>query len=139
MSAQATMSQQRFARDADRALLAGVCAGIANYFGFNLRVTRLLAVIGFFVAMPFTLITYFAIVLLVPAESNRHGYELRCCGRRRRRRMSRRERKEAAAESEREAAETISRRAKSLDERLARIEKYVTSTRYDLDREFRKL
>lgn len=139
MSAQATMSQQRFARDADRALLAGVCAGIANYFGFNLRVTRLLAVIGFFVAMPFTLITYFAIVLLVPAESTRHGYTIRCCGRRRHRRMSRRERKEAAAESEREAAETISRRATSLDERLARIEKYVTSTRYDLDREFRKL
>ena len=139
MSAQATMSQQRFARDADRALLAGVCAGIANYFGFNLRVTRLLVVIAFFVAMPITLITYFAIVLLVPAESNRYGYRDRDCGRRRRRRMSRRERKEAAEESKRQAAEAISRRTKSLDERLARIEKYVTSTRYDLDREFRKL
>lgn len=139
MSAQATMSQQRFARDADRALLAGVCAGIANYFGFNLRVTRLLVVIAFFVAMPITLIVYFAIVLLVPAESGRHGYTIRACGRRKRRRMSRRERREAAEESERQAAEAVSKRANSLDERLARIEKYVTSTRYDLDREFRNL
>lgn len=142
MSAQATMSHRHFARDADRALLAGVCAGIANYFGFNLRVTRLLVIIAFFVAMPITLITYFAIVCLVPAESSRGGYTGGGCGRRRRRRprrMSRRERREAAEESQRQAAESVNRRAQSLDERLARIEKYVTSTRYDLDREFRNL
>lgn len=139
MTAHATMSQQRFARDADRALLAGVCAGIANYFGFNLRVTRLLVIIAFFVAMPITLITYFAIVCLVPAESRRHGYTVRACGRRRHRRMSRRERREAAEESRQQAAESVRERAQSLDERLARIEKYVTSSRYDLDREFRNL
>ncbi len=139
MTAQATMAERRFARDADRALLAGVCAGIANYFGFNLCVTRFLVIIAFFVAMPLTLIVYFAIVCLVPAESSRHGYTVRACGRRRRHRMSRRERREAAEESRRHAAETVSRRAQALDERLARIEKYVTSSRYDLDREFKNL
>lgn len=139
MTAQATMSHRRFVRDADRALLAGVCAGIAGYFGFNLRVTRLLVIIAFFVAMPITLITYFAIVCLVPAESRRHGYMAGPCGRRRRRRPSRRERREEAEESRRQAAESFSRRAQSLDERLARIEKYVTSSRYDLDREFKNL
>ncbi|MDH3339189.1 MAG: PspC domain-containing protein [Gammaproteobacteria bacterium] len=140
MTAQATMSRQRFVRNADKALLAGVCAGIADYFGFNLRVTRLLVIIAFFVAMPITLITYFAIVFLVPAESNRHGYTTGpCCGPRRRRRMSRREIREAAEESHRQAADSVRQRAQSLDERLARIEKYVTSSRYALDREFRKL
>jgi len=139
MTAQATMSHRRFVRDADRALLAGVCAGIAGYFGFNLRVTRLLVIIAFFVAMPITLITYFAIVCLVPAESRRYGYTAGPCGRRRRRRLSRRERREEAEESRRQAAESLSRRAQSLDERLARIEKYVTSSRYDLDREFKNL
>ena len=139
MSAEATMTGRRFVRNADKALLAGVCAGIADYFGFNLRVTRLLVIIAFFAAMPVTLITYFAIVCLVPAESKHGAYVTRPCGRRRRRRMSRRERREAAEESRRQAAESVSRRAKSLDERLARIEKYVTSSRYDLDREFRNL
>ncbi len=142
MTAQATMSQRRFVRNADKALLAGVCAGIADYFGFNLRVTRLLVIIAFFVAMPMTLIVYFAIVCLVPAESSRHGYTVRACGRHRRhrrRRMSRKERREAAEESRRHAAESVSRRAQALEERLARIEKYVTSSRYDLDREFRNL
>ena len=134
------MSHRRFVRNADKALLAGVCAGIADYFGFNLRVTRLLVIIAFFVATPITLISYFAIVCLVPAESSRHGYTTGpCCGPRRRRRMSRREKKEAAEETQRQAAEAVSRRAQSLDERLARIERYVTSSRYDLDREFRNL
>jgi len=138
MSAHATATERRFVRNADRAWLGGVCAGIADYFGFNLGVTRLLVVIAFFAAMPVTLIAYFAMVCLVPAES-KFGYTRSCCGPRRRRRMSRRERREAAEEARRDAAEAVSRRAKSLDERLARIEKYVTSSRYDLDREFKKL
>lgn len=139
MTAHATMSERRFVRNADKAWLAGVCAGIADYFGFNLRVTRLLVVIAFFAAMPVTLITYFAIVCLVPAESSGRPYRSRyCCGRRRRR-MTRRDRKEAAEAARRQTREDISRRARSLDERLARIEKYVTSSRYELDREFRNL
>ncbi len=138
MTAHATATERRFVRNADRAWLAGVCAGIADYFGFNLAVTRLLVVIAFFAAMPITLIAYFAMVCLVPAES-KFGYRTSRCRRRRERRMSRRERREEAEVSRREAAEAVSRRAKSLDERLARIEKYVTSSRYDLDREFRNL
>jgi len=132
MTAYASTSQGRFTRNADRAVLGGVCAGIADYFGFNLRVTRLLAIIAFFVAMPVTTLTYIAVVLLVPAESAGGT-------RRKRRRMSRRERREAAAEARREAADALGERARSLDERLARVEKYVTSSRYDLDREFRNL
>jgi hypothetical protein len=33
----------------------------------------------------------------------------------------------------------IRRRCKSLDKRMAHLEKYVTSSRYNLDREFRNL
>ncbi len=41
-----TMSAQpnrRFYRDRDNAWLGGVCAGLAGYLGFNLKVTRFLA------------------------------------------------------------------------------------------------
>ena len=143
MTAYASTAHGRFVRDADRACLAGVCAGIAGRFGFNLFVTRLLAVIAFLAVTPIALIVYFAIVFLVPSESARGIYRADRESRRRRRRTSRRERRQAeddAREQAREQArEDFDRQCESLDERLARIEKYVTSTRYNLDREFRNL
>jgi len=139
MTANASTFQGRFTRNADKAFLGGVCAGIADYFGFNLRVTRLLAIIAFCVAMPVTILVYVALVLLVPAESGRYSYTVERELRHKRRRMSRRERKQAAEDARQDAAAALDERARSLDERLARVEKYVTSSRYDLDREFRNL
>ena len=146
MTARATQYERRFMRNADEAMLGGVCAGIADYFGFNLRVTRLLVLIAFFVWMPVTLIGYAAVVLLVPARSDRYGYEERLYCRRHKRRAHRETRRQKR-EREREQAEAarrmetdaVDRRCRTLDERLARIEKYVTSSRYELDREIRKL
>ena len=145
MTAYATTAERRFVRSSDRACLGGVCAGIADYFGFRLFAVRAIFIVALLFAFPFALLTYLAIVFLVPADSTRYEYvverEVRC--RRRRRRMSRKERRaaEAAIEAEEKAraAERVRERYRSLDERLARIEKYVTSSRYDLDREFRNL
>ena len=123
---------ERLYRDADRAMLGGVCAGLARYLGFNLKVTRFLAIIAFLCAMPFAVIGYIGAVLLIPASSSRtHDaatYE--------------EIRKEELREEIRRAKPTVSevrRRYESMDERLARIEKYVTSSRYNLDEEFRRL
>jgi phage shock protein C len=141
MTARATTYERRFMRNADKALLGGVCAGIADYFGFNLRVTRLLVAIACLVWTPVTLLSYIAVVLLVPARSDRYGYEerLHCRRRRRARRETRRERREREAEARRMEANAVDRRCRSLDERLATIEKYVTSSRFELDSEFRNL
>ena len=73
MTAYTDVHERRFYRDADRATLGGVCAGIADYFGFNLCVTRFLAVIAFLMAMPMVVVAYIAIVLLVPARSFRRA------------------------------------------------------------------
>ena len=142
MTAYVSTHDRRFTRDADRGVVAGVCAGIADYFGFRLFAVRAIFIIALFVAFPFAALTYIAIVLLVPSESRYEVVverEIRC----RRRRMSRREQRRADAEArEQEQArktEQVRERYRSLDERLARIEKYVTSSRYDLDREFRNL
>ena len=67
MSRYDTVPSRRFFRNRDRAMIAGVCAGLADYFGFNLRITRILAFISLLMAMPMTLLVYFGIVLLVPA------------------------------------------------------------------------
>jgi phage shock protein C len=141
MTAYVSTHDRRLTRDADRGVVAGVCAGIADYFGFRLFAVRAIFIIALFVAFPFAALTYIAIVLLVPSESRYEVVverEIRC-----RRRMSRRERRRVEAElREQEQArktERVRDRYRSLDERLARIEKYVTSSRYDLDREFRNL
>lgn len=128
MSEHHSISGRRFYRNRDRAMVAGVCAGIADYFGFNLCVTRFLAVISLLMAMPVTLLLYFGTVLLVPAASGRErkaDYDP--------------EFRRAVRSAPRQTLSEVKRRFQSLDSRLARLERYVTSSRFDLDQEFRKL
>ena len=122
----------RLYRDTDRAVLGGVCSGLARYLGFNLKVTRFLAVIAFLCAMPFAVIGYLAAVFLIPSLPSTTYDE------------SRYEeiRKEELREEIRRVKPTVGevrKRYESMDERLARIEKYVTSSRYELDEKFRRL
>ncbi|MGI9271154.1 MAG: PspC domain-containing protein [Woeseiaceae bacterium] len=148
MSASETYRSRAFYRSADRAVLGGVCAGISDYFGFNLKVLRAMAVIAFVCAMPMTVIAYLAVVFLIPARSgtrNEH-YERparkeKMCrrDRRRARKQARREAEQKAQAAPSEAAAVVRSKCQSLDERLATLEKYITSSRYQLDQEFRKL
>jgi len=150
MSSYSETSSHRLYRDADRAVLGGVCAGLAGYFGLNLKVTRLLAVIAFFMAMPFAVFGYLAMVFLIPAET-RGDYErvieTRCCWRMGRAGRKARRREERRAESrevpDRAASgpniRDVRERYSSLDKRLAELEKQVTSPRFQLEQEFRKL
>ena len=138
--------ERRLYRDADRAVLGGVCAGLAGYLGFNLKVTRILAFIAFLMAMPIAIIGYLAAVFLIPSASSlNYGYETEeYVYRRRRSRKSRKERKsrkdqESAATSRSSTAVDIDRRCRSLDERLARLEKLVTSRRFQLEQELNRL
>lgn len=123
-----SFQRRRFIRNRDRAMVAGVCAGLADYFGFNLRATRFLAFICLLVSMPFTLLFYFAIVFLVPAgpdPARRPDYDA--------------EFQKAVRSDPAQTLSDIRRRFQSLDSRLARLERYVTSPRFSLDQEFRKL
>jgi phage shock protein C len=142
MSAYVSNARCGLSRDADRALVAGVCAGLARHFGFNLRVTRVLAVIAFLTAMPFFLVAYTIAVIVLPSQSSGDEYVVeRIVRRRRHRRKSRREwhGEEDVDVARREAEVQVAERARALEERLARIEKHITSSRYRLEEEFGKL
>jgi len=120
--------QRRFYRNADKAMVAGVCAGLADYFGFNLKVTRLLAFLSLFMAMPVTLLVYFATVFLVPSApdiSSQANVDARF--------------RQALRSSPGQTVNDVKRRFQSLDARLARLERYVTSPKFNLDQEFRRL
>ena len=132
MNCCAGIQGRRLYRDSDRAMLGGVCAGLATPLGFNLKVTRFLAVVAFFCAMPITIIGYLAAVFLIPAASSKTFDDA----------SSEEVRKERLREEILRAKPTVNEvreRYKSMDERLAKIEKYVTSSRYELDEEFRRL
>jgi phage shock protein C len=148
MTAYDTYAPRRFYRSADRAVLGGVCAGFADYFGLNLRVLRLLALIAFFVTMPLVGIVYLAIVFLIPArasmgrESGHVSHEPpRRCRKERRadKKRARREAKQKSSHAAAEVAAQIRGKCQSLEQRLVSLEKYITSSRYQLDSEFRRL
>ncbi len=123
-----SISRRKFYRSRDRAVLGGVCAGMADYFGFNLKMTRVLAVVSLFMAMPVTLIAYFGTVFLVPVapdDSRQPNYDP--------------EFRKAVRSSPRQTLSDVRRRFQSLDSRMARLERYVTSSRFNLDQEFKKL
>ena len=150
MTSYGEMSAGGLYRDADRAVLGGVCAGLAGHFGLNLKVTRFLAFIAFLMAMPFAVVAYLAAVLLIPAVSQRHKEvvaETRCCwGMRKARRSTRSRRSRERDETRQQTAvpagpsvKDVRERYQSLDKRLAELEKQVTSPRFQLEQEFRKL
>lgn len=118
----------RFRRLSDRGMIGGVCAGIADYFGFNLKVTRVLVAIAFLMAPPAALLAYFGTVFLVPSES---GY--------RRAADYDPEFRQALRADPGRTIGDVRRRFKNLDARLARLERYVTSPRFNLDQEFKNL
>lgn len=149
MSSYSEASTSRLYRDADRALLGGVCAGVAGHFGLNLKVTRFLAFIAFLMAMPMAVLAYLAAVCLIPAESRRDSViiERNCCwsmrrsrhrGRSRRKR-ERRDAKEQAGPVAGPSVKDVRRKYQTLEKRLAELEKQVTSPRFQLEQEFRKL
>ncbi len=128
MSNYDSIPRRKFYRNRDRAMVAGVCAGLADYFGFNLKVTRILAVISLIMACLVTLIAYFGAVFLVPAtprgrDEPPYDPEFR----------------KAVRSAPRQTLGDVRRRFQSMDSRLARLERYVTSSRFNLDQEFRKL
>ena len=114
----------RFYRSSDRAILGGVCAGIADYFGFNVTATRVLVFLGFIFAMPMTVLGYIAAVFLIPARpTTRPQSRFR----------------QTLRSAPKQTMSDVKSRFKSLDRRLARLERHVTSSRYELDRQFKDL
>ena len=116
-------------RNTEDKRIAGVCSGIADYFGFDVTITRVLVLVGAVFFMPSVVIVYAILALILdekPAElGRRRSEDLE---------LERRVRAEPHA-----TLNSVRHRFRDLDRRLQRIEKYVTSDRFKLDREFEGL
>jgi len=129
------MSAERGPRSANRLYriptsgkVFGVCAGLADYFGFDVTVTRVLVALGALFSAPLVIIAYIVLGFLLPVRS----YE--SDGRGGSNAVQRQVRSNPHS-----SLSGVRYRFRDLDVRLQRLEKYVTSSRYKLDREFRQL
>jgi len=122
------MRRNRLYRDSENGMIAGVCAGLADYFGFDRTVTRIVVLAGMFF-FPSLLVVYIVLAVLLKKKpvfstpNDDYSPEL-----------ERRVRSEPHA-----TLNSARHRCRDLDARLQRLEKYVTSERFRLDREFENL
>lgn len=119
-------ADNRLYRSSTNGMIAGVCAGVADYFGLNLTAIRVVTVVCAFF-FPSVILIYLLLAVLLkkrptPAADDRES-ELR-----------RRVRSEPHA-----TLSAVRHRFRELDLRLQRLERYVTSNRFELDRELRNL
>jgi phage shock protein C len=114
----------RLYRDSRRGMIFGVCAGIAEYFAFDLRITRVLTFIGSLFAFPLIFASYLVLAIMLPRKPESDVYDP--------------VQKQVRSDPH-EMLSGVRYRFRDLDSRLQRLEKYVTSSRFDLDSEFRRL
>lgn len=117
-------SRNRLYRNRRRGLLAGVCAGISDWSGFNLTALRVGVVL---LAIPFTaviVIGYLALALLLPvAPVDMYADEAD-------ERFWRETRRAPV-----EGVSTLNNRYRRLDQRLQRMEAWLTSREYRIRNE----
>lgn len=119
-------SRHRLYRNKEKSFLGGVCAGIADWAGFNLTAMRVITVL---LAIPFTavmVIGYIALWMLLPKRPVN---------------LYRDEREEAfwqeVRKGPRDGVSRLNHRFRELDKRLQRMEAWLTSNEYRIDRELR--
>ena len=62
-------SYKPLTRSTTNKMVAGVCAGLGNYFNIDPTVVRLLFVLGIFLAGPAVLLVYIIMAVVTPEET----------------------------------------------------------------------
>jgi phage shock protein C len=116
----------RLYRNTEDGVFMGVCAGLADYFGFDRLATRIVTVAAAFFFAPTIIIAYLLLGFLLKKAPKRHD-------RRDHRDDALRQRIWAEPHA---SLDSVRHRFRELDRRLQRLETVVTSRRYRLEREF---
>ena len=114
----------RFYRDKENAILAGVCAGLANYFGLCRKGLRIVVAISAIFFFPFVVPAYIILAIILPAkpvdlykdESQEKFWR-------------------GVSMAPSDVFSNLSHRFRELDVRLQKMEAFVTSKEFDIDRQ----
>jgi phage shock protein C len=116
----------RLYRDKQNAVIAGVCAGVADYFGFNRKGVRIAYGLAMLMPpfMPFAFVSYVVLAIVLPVKPEVV------------------EQDKAQADFWRNVSNApadvfgaLNHRFKELNLRLEKMEAYVTSKEFEFDRE----
>ncbi|MEO8464575.1 MAG: envelope stress response membrane protein PspC [Gammaproteobacteria bacterium] len=105
----------------------GVCAGLADYFGLDVTIARVIVVLGAVFSAPLVVVAYIVLGFLLPVRNYEGGRDAPDAVQRQ------------VRSNPHSSLSGVRYRFRDLDVRLQRLEKYVTSSRYKLDREFQQL
>ena len=122
-------SRTRFYRDKENGKLMGVCAGIADYTGFDVALVRICFLAAVFMSGGSVLPFYFIAGWVAPTKPRELDY----------RGTEDRQFWQGVRASPARAARDIRSRCKDIDRRLADIESYVTTENRSLAREIEQL
>lgn len=140
-------------RNAEQGKIAGVCAGIADYFGWETWLVRILVVSAVLFGMPFLILGYIAgwfILDKSPEQQNKTKFEPSESNYQNRRKSKQdgdvsnesikvKARIWQAGEPPKQALHDIRRKFRSLERKLQGMEQYVTSAEFTVSREINKL
>ncbi len=122
-------SQTRFYRNKRKGKLMGICAGIADYTGFDVSMVRIAFVAAIFLSSGSILPVYFVAGWITPNKPS----ELESTDR------EEREFWQSVRRSPTRTAREIRLRLKDIDRRLGDVENYVTTENRSLAREIEQL
>jgi len=114
----------RLYRDRENAMIAGVCAGLASYFGLNRKGLRLITAVCTLFFFPFVVPAYIILLIILPVKPENlyknEGQEKFWRG---------------VSMAPSDVFGNLSHRFRELDLRLQKMETYVTSREFEMDRE----
>ena len=117
----------RLYRDKENAMLAGVCAGLANYFGLNRKGLRLIVAVSMVFFFPFIVPAYIVLAIILPVRpTDLYQNE------------SQEKVWRGVSMAPTDVFSNLSHRFRELDLRLQKMETYVTSREFEMDRELNK-
>jgi phage shock protein C len=114
----------RLYRDKENAILAGVCAGLADYFGLNRKGLRIIVAISTFFFVPFVVLTYIILAIILPTKPEDLYQD-----------ESQEKFWRGVSMAPSDVFGNLNHRFRELDVRLQKMEAYVTSKEFDIDRE----
>lgn len=137
---------KRFYRNEIEGMFGGVCAGIADYFDMDPVLVRALTVGSFFLSGGGTIIAYFVIWMISPSD-NRAPYKkgmLQRSSPRKSRKAAKADRKAArrgmpVSDMPAQSFGQVKNKYRSLELRLQDLERSITSSEWQLRREFKDL
>ncbi len=141
-----SISDHQLYRDKKRGKIGGVCAGLAAYFGMQIWLVRILAITALLFIPQIVFFAYLIAVFLVPtkAQLKRSRDEVLDDDVETERVKQARFDKELNAEemslnTKRRTVRQFRDRFSKLDKRMQNLESYITSSQFELNKEFGKI